>query len=80
MSNNELQDNELMDLYILSEMAYIDTFKDKVESEDELFPDGWYGINNYQKKIEALGEALEKDILVVYTDNYANMIEGVKSL
>lgn len=83
MENDNMMNNvdmELMDLYILSEMAYEDTFINTVDSKEELYPEGWYGMNNYEKKIEVLGEALEKNVLIVYTDGYQTMLEGVKTL
>ena len=83
MENDNMMNNvdmELMDLYILSEMAYEDTFINTVDSKEELYPEGWYGMNNYEKKIEVLGEALEKNVLIVYTDGYQTMLEGIKTL
>ena len=67
MENDNMMNNvdmELMDLYILSEMAYEDTFINTVDNKEELYPEGWYGMNNYEKKIEVLGEALEKNVLI----------------
>lgn len=73
-----MESQELMDLYTLVEMAYRDTFLNKAEDESELFPEGWYQNTNYQKKIEVLTEALDKDILIVYTDSYQTMLEGIR--
>lgn len=75
-----METNELMDLYTLVEMAYQDTFKNEVENVDDLYPEGWYEKDNYQKKIEVLTEALEKNVFIVYTNSYQTMLEGVRTL
>ena len=43
----------------------------------DLFPTDWYIYNNYQKKIEILAEATEKNILIIDTDGYQDIIEKV---
>ena len=41
-------DNELFKLYVLAELSYKKHFSNL--NDDELFPSGWYGNKNYQKK------------------------------
>ena len=42
-------DNELFKLYVLAELSYKKHFSNL--NDDELFPSGWYGNKNYQKKV-----------------------------
>ncbi len=41
----------------------------------DLFPPDWYIYNNYQKKIEILNEAIEKNKLIINTNSYLDIIE-----
>lgn len=41
-------DNELFELYVLAELRYKKHFNNL--NDDDLFPSGWYGNKNYQKK------------------------------
>ena len=49
-------DNELFKLYVLAELRYKKHFNNL--NDDDLFPSGWYGNKNYQKKIEIICEAI----------------------
>ena len=73
--NNEMND-KLFELYILAELSYKKHFNNL--SDDELFPSGWYGNKNYQKKIEIICEAIKTNTLIVNTKSYLDITEGVK--
>jgi hypothetical protein len=50
------------------------------QDESTFFPGGWYtGFSNTQK-IEILTEALEKNVLIVNTEEYSKNVEGVRGL
>lgn len=66
-------DNELFKLYVLAELSYKKHFSNL--NDDELFPSGWYGNKNYQKKIEIICEAIETNTLIVNTKSYLDIIE-----
>ena len=53
--NNNMND-KLFELYVLAELKYKKHFNNV--NDDDLFPSGWYGNKNYQKKIVQV----EKDI------------------
>ncbi len=61
------------DLYVMSEIAYKD--KNKLESDETLFPDNWYISKNYKLKIEIIAEALEKDTLIKNTSLYQEALQ-----
>ena len=61
------------DLYVMSEIAYKD--KNKLESDETLFPDNWYISKNYKLKIEIIAEALEKDTLIKNTSLYQEAMQ-----
>jgi hypothetical protein len=44
---------------------------------DGLYPMNWYANKNYENKILILTEAIEKQILIINTDGYQNVIEGI---
>lgn len=69
-------DNKLFKLYVLAELKYKKHF-DNV-NDNELFPSGWYGNKNYQKKIEIICEAIKTNTLIVNTKSYLDITEGVK--
>ena len=69
-------DNELFKLYVLAELSYKKHFSNL--SDDELFPGGWYGNKNYAKKIEIISEAIKNNTLIINTDSYQDIIEGVR--
>ncbi len=62
-------------LYVLAELSYK---KEHPELKDEdLFPYGWYQVDNYKLKVEIIGEALEKNITIKETNGYLKIIEGL---
>ena len=66
-------DNELFELYVLAELRYKKHFNNL--NDDDLFPSGWYGNNNYQNKIEIICESIETNTLIVNTKSYLDIIE-----
>ena len=62
----ETEIEQIKKLYIITEMTYI---KER-ENRDDLFPIDWYSSTDYIKKIEILGEAIKKNILIVETEKY----------
>mgnify|MGYP003475571659 FL=1 len=73
--NNDMND-KLLELYTLAELKYKRHF-DNV-NDNILFPSGWYGNKNYQKKIEIICEAIKTNTLIVNTKSYLDITEGVK--
>ena len=73
--NNDMND-KLFELYTLAELKYKRHF-DNV-NDNILFPSGWYGNKNYQKKIEIICEANKTNTLIVNTKSYLDITEGVK--
>ena len=73
--NNDMND-KLSELYTLAELKYKRHF-DNV-NDNILFPSGWYGNKNYQKKIEIICEAIKTNTLIVNTKSYLDITEGVK--
>lgn len=63
-------------LYVLAEITYKKENEDK--SEEELFPFDWYSIKNYKYKVEIIGEALKKNILIKETELYKERVEGIR--
>ena len=76
--NDEQQDKKLFKLYTLAELSYENHFKNMLKSTDELYPDGWYENKNYKVKIEILCEAISTSTLIVDTQGYQKIIEGVE--
>lgn len=68
--------DKLFELYTLAELKYQKHFSNV--NDNELFPDGWYGNKNYQKKIEIICEAIKTNTLIVNTKSYQDITEGVK--
>ena len=73
--NNDMND-KLFELYTLAELKYKKHFNNL--NDDDLFPSGWYGNKNYQKKIEIICEAIKNNTLIVNTKSYLDITEGVK--
>lgn len=76
--NDEQQDKKIFELYTLAELSYENHFKNMLKSTDELYPDGWYENKNYKVKIEILCEAISTSTLIVDTQGYQKIIEGVE--
>lgn len=71
--------DKLFDLYTLAELTYQKQFKDMVNELDELYPIGWYEINNYKIKIEIISEAIKTNMLIENTKAYQKVVEGVET-
>ena len=69
-------EDKLFELYTLAELAYKDHFKNI--NEEDLFPIGWYGNNDYRTKIEIITEAIKSNNLIINTPIYLKILEGVK--
>ena len=50
-----------------------------VNELDELYPIGWYEINNYKIKIEIISEAIKTNVLIENTKAYQKVVEGVET-
>ena len=77
--NSELDNDKIT--YSILETLYIKNFGSNmnINSVDiyNIFPFNWFSITNYKKRIEILTEALEKNILIVRTSSYIDMITDV---
>ncbi len=49
--------------------------KDNNQNNYDLFPMGWFDIEDYKKKIEILAEAISKNIEIIQTKSYQDIIE-----
>jgi len=49
------------------------------DNNHDLFPMGWHSSSNYNVKIEAMFEAIEKGIDLIETEAYQQIIEGVRT-
>lgn len=80
MNNNISENNDkLFKLYILSELAYENQFKNFIASKDALYPKDWYATKNYKEKIEIIAEAIKTNNLITNTSKYQNIIKNKKS-
>lgn len=74
-----MNDNKILELYTLAEIAYEKKFQNSVDNAEKLYPEGWYANKNYKQKIEIITQAIKNNILIENTTEYQNFIEGVKS-
>lgn len=69
-------------IYKMMEINYIKAMGREVSSNpidnDDLYPLDWFSNQNYRKKIDILTEAIDKKILIINTEGYNEIIEGVK--
>ena len=69
-------------IYKMMEINYIKAMGREVSSNpidnDDLYPLDWFSNQNYRKKIDILTEAIDKKILIIDTEGYNEIIEGVK--
>jgi len=69
-------------VYKMMEINYIKAMGREVTSNpldnDDLYPLDWFTNQNYRKKIDILTEAIDKKILIINTEGYNEIIEGVK--
>lgn len=75
MSEN---DDNLLKLYNLAEIAYEKNAKKIYFNEENLYPNYWYEMKNYKEKIEIIGEAIKTDNLIINTSRYQNYIKNIK--
>ncbi len=61
-------------LYVLAELSYAKAHPGI--DHDDLFPDWWYGIRSYHRRIEIIAEALRKGIAVEETEKLRELMEG----
>lgn len=73
-----MNNNELMNLYTLAELAYKKHFEKNVDDKEYIFPENWYENKNYKLKIELISEAIKNNILIEDLPKYQDMVEGVK--
>lgn len=69
-------------LYNILDVKYLKMFNRKItydsNANSDLYPNGWYLNKDYKVKIKILIEAIENKKLIVDTDLYQNIIEGVR--
>lgn len=75
MNNNE--QDKLLKLYTLAELAYQNHFENTTDNNDNLYPEGWYENKNYRLKIEIITDAIQSNTLIENTPKYQEMVEGV---
>ena len=74
-----MNNNELLKLYTLAEIAYQKQFENNIDNKEYLFPVNWYENKNYKLKIEVITEAIKENKLIENTKKYQEeMVEGVK--
>ena len=71
------ENNKLFELYTLAEIAYQKKFKNTIDDESYLYPEGWYENKNYKLKIEIITEAIKNNTLIEKTPKYLKIVEGV---
>ncbi|MBE6157155.1 MAG: hypothetical protein E7161_05420 [Firmicutes bacterium] len=74
MKENEIQNLNLFNSYCVFELLYEETIKRKF-GDILIFPNNWYRIMDYDTKNEILKEAISKEILIMDTDSYNNLIK-----
>jgi len=74
------EEEKLLELYTLAELAYNKHFENMVEDKEYLYPEGWYERKNYILKIEIITEAIKNNVLIENTTKYQETIEGVKNI
>ena len=50
-----------------------------VEDNADLYPQDWFSNNDYKKRIQILVEAIKNKCLIINTEGYQDIIEGVKT-
>lgn len=73
-----MNNNELMNLYTLAELAYKKHFEKNMDNKEYIFPENWYENKNYKFKIELISEAIKNNTLIENIPKYQDMVEGVK--
>lgn len=78
---NELMSNQDL-VYNILETKYVKSRGRKVSidprANQDLYPAGWFSNGNLIKKSNILAEAIEKKCLIIETEGYAEIQEGVK--
>lgn len=72
-------DENLLKLYNLAEIAYEKKLKEKGFVNENLYPNNWNEIKNYKEKIEIIGEAIKSNNLIINTSKYQTLIMNIKS-
>lgn len=72
--------NKLFQLYILSTIKYEKQLKNTVEDLDLLYPKGWDSNQDYKQKIEIIEEAIRTNTLIINTNKYQNILEGIEKI
>ena len=76
----KIEEEKLLELYTLAEIAYNNHFQNAIDNKDYLYPEGWYENQNYKLKLEIITEAIKNNILIENTTKYQESIECVKSM
>lgn len=80
MNNFNISQEEIV--YNIVNVRYIKAMGREVSANyrenSDLYPYGWFSIQDSNKKIEILNEAIEKKCLIKDTLGYLDVIEGVK--
>ena len=72
--SDKINKDELFDLYAIAEITYENHCCSNLP-KDKIYPKDWYGILNYNEKINILSEAIENKILIKDTDEYKKLID-----
>lgn len=70
--NNKVNKDELFNLYTIAEITY-ENYCCSNLPKDKMYPKNWYGILNYNEKINILSEAIENKILIEDTEEYKKL-------
>ena len=68
-----IDNKEMYNVYIISDLVYRKEFKN---SKEELYPYEWNSINNYKLKLEIINDAIRDNILINYTKKYKDYIKN----
>lgn len=81
MSNEAMNKQDVA--YSVLEVKYVKAMGREVSidprTNQDLYPSGWFSNGNLIKKARILSEAIEKKCLIIETEGYAEIQEGVKN-
>lgn len=78
MQNKE--DEKVIKLYTLAELAYEKKFINSVNNVQQLYPKNWYNNSNYLEKIEILSAAIKENKVIEKSSAYEKIVKKLKRL
>lgn len=69
---------KIFEIYTLAELSYEKHFEGMIQDKKLLYPEKWYKIKDYKNKTEVITEAIDKGVLIKYTDKYKGLVECIK--